>query len=171
MDRDPEGTKKRMDDAIGTLDNVVRDVRSYIFALRPKSVEERGLKRAIEELVEDLEVNTLAESTVQLSDVALELVPEAAKGDFIQIAREILSNIARHAQASKVLVACAVREGESVVMTIEDDGVGFDLATVQRGDGLTNIEERARRIGGKLSIFERAPKGTVHALSMPGEKR
>jgi two-component system, NarL family, sensor histidine kinase DevS len=171
MDRDPEGTKKRMDDAIGTLDNVVRDVRSYIFALRPKSVEERGLKRAIEELVEDLEVNTLAESTVQLSDVALELVPEAAKGDFIQIAREILSNIARHAQASKVLVACAVREGESIVMTIEDDGVGFDLATVQRGDGLTNIEERARRIGGKLSIFERAPKGTVHALSMPGEKR
>lgn len=171
VDRDPEGTRKRMDEAIGTLDNVVRDVRSYIFALQPKSVEERGLKRAIEELVKDLEVNALAEGTVQLSDDALEMVPEAARGDFIQITREILSNIARHAQASEVSVACAVREGETVVMTIEDDGVGFDPAAVQRGHGLTNIEERARRIGGDLAISDRGPKGTVHTLSLPGEKR
>src|SRR5688500_7622734 len=74
-DRDAEATKKRMDDAIATLDNVVRDVRSYIFALQPKAVEERGLKAAIEELVKDLEVNTLAETTVQLSDAALRLLP------------------------------------------------------------------------------------------------
>ena len=170
IERDPEGTKKRMDDAIGTLDNVVRDVRSYIFALQPKTVEERGLKKAIEELVQDLEVNALAESTVQLSDEALEMVPESFRGDFIQIAREILSNIARHAQAHEVSVACAVREGETVVMTIEDDGIGFDSATVTRGHGLTNIEERARRMGGELHISQRRPKGTVHTLSLPGEK-
>ena len=170
IERDPDVTKKRMDEAIGTLDNVVRDVRSYIFALQPKTVEERGLKRAIEELVQDLEVNALAESTVQLSDEALEMVPEAFKGDFIQIAREVLSNIARHAQAHDVVVACAVRDGKTVVMTIEDDGVGFDPTTVKRGDGLTNIEERARRIGGELHITERRPKGTVHMLSLPGEK-
>ena len=170
LDRDPEGTRKRMDDAIGTLDNVVRDVRSYIFALQPKSVEERGLKSAIEELVKDLEVNALAESTVQLADEALEMVPESFKGDFIQIVREVLSNIARHAQAQEVSVACAVREGETVVMTIEDDGIGFDPATVERGHGLTNIEERARRIGGELRIAERRPRGTVHTLSLPGER-
>lgn len=170
IERDPGGTKKRMDDAIGTLDNVVRDVRSYIFALQPKTVEERGLKRAIEELVQDLEVNALAESTVQLSDDALEMVPQSFRGDFIQIAREVLSNIARHAQAHEVSVACAVREGQTVVMTIEDDGVGFDPATVKRGHGLTNIEERARRIGGELHISQRRPKGTVHTLSLPGEK-
>jgi signal transduction histidine kinase len=170
IERDPEGTKKRMDDAIGTLDNVVRDVRSYIFALQPKTVEERGLKKAIEELVQDLEVNALAESTLQLSDEALEMVPGLFRGDFIQIAREILSNIARHAQAHEVSVACAVREGETVVMTIEDDGVGFDPATVKRGHGLTNIEERARRIGGELHILQRRPKGTVHTLSLPAEK-
>lgn len=170
LERDPEGTKKRMDEAIGTLDNVVRDVRSYIFALQPKSVEERGLKKALEELAQDLEVNALAESTVQLSDEALDMVPESLRGDFIQIAREVLSNIARHAQAHEVSVACAVREGSTVVMTIEDDGIGFDPATVKRGHGLTNIEERARRIGGELHISQRRPKGTVHTLSLPGEK-
>ena len=169
--RDSEGTKKRMDDAIRTLDNVVRDVRSYIFALQPKSVEERGLKKAIEELVKDLEVNALAESTVQLSEDALEMIPEAARGDFIQIAREILSNIARHAQASEVSVACAVREGHTVVMTIEDDGIGFNPETVMRGHGLGNIEERARRVGGEIVISKRMPRGTVHTMSLRGEKR
>jgi len=169
LERDPERTKQRMDEAIGTLDNVVRDVRSYIFALQPKSVEERGLKRAIRDLVVDLEVNALVEATVQLSDDALDMIPDAAKSDFIQIAREILSNVARHAQANEVSVACTVREGKTVVLTIEDDGVGFELATVTRGDGLTNIDERAQRLGGTLAISPRRPKGVVHTLSFPGE--
>ena len=170
VERDPEATKKRMDEAITTLDNVVRDVRSYIFALQPKSVEERGLKKALEELVKDLEVNALVEGTVQLSDEAVEMVPEESRGDFIQIAREVLSNIARHAQAHEVTVVCAVRDGESVVMTIEDDGVGFDSASVARGHGLTNIEERARGIGGELRIGQRRPKGTIHTLSLTGRR-
>ncbi|MFP5353302.1 MAG: GAF domain-containing protein, partial [Actinomycetota bacterium] len=146
VDRDPEATKKRMDDAIATLDNVVRDVRSYIFALQPKAVEERGLKAAIEELTRDLEVNTLAETTVQLSDAALRALPSSATSDVIQIVREILSNIARHAQASEVWVSCAITGGDRFVMTIEDNGVGFDPASVRRGHGLTNIQERAARI-------------------------
>lgn len=170
VDRDPDETRKRMDEVISTLDNVVRDVRSYIFALQPKSVEEQGLKKAIQELVNDLEVNTLAEATVQLSEEALDMIPDAAKGDFIQIAREILSNIARHAQAGEVTVACAVSGGQTVVLTIGDDGIGFDPATVKRGHGLTNIEDRARQIAGEIVISERAPKGTVHTLSLPGEK-
>jgi signal transduction histidine kinase len=170
VDRDPDGTKSRVDEAIDTLDNVVRDVRSYIFALQPKSVGERGLKKALEELVRDLEVNSLVEATIQLSDDALEMIPEAARGDFIQIAREVLSNIARHAQASEVAVVCALRGGETVVMTFEDDGVGFDPATVKRGHGLSNIEDRAGNIGGRLTITARRPKGSVHTLSLPGER-
>jgi signal transduction histidine kinase len=171
IDRDPDGTKKRMDEVIGTLDNVVRDVRSYIFALQPKSVEERGLKKAIEELVSDLQINALVEATVELSDDALEMIPGAARGDLIQMVREILSNVARHAQASEVSVACAVREGKTVVLTIEDDGIGFDPATVTRGHGLTNIEERARRMDGELTISDRGPRGMVHTLSFAAEKR
>ena len=163
-ERNPEATKKRMDEAITTLDNVVRDVRSYIFALQPKSVEERGLKAAIEELVRDLHVNALAETSVALSEDALALIPESARGDVIQIAREILSNVARHAQARQVWVAAAIRDGDKFVMTIEDDGIGFDPEKVTRGHGLTNIEERALRLGGRLVISDRRPTGTVHTL-------
>lgn len=168
--RDPDAMLKRMDDAIATLDNVVRDVRSYIFALQPKAVEERGLKAAIEELVRDLEVNTLSETTMQLSDDALDALPETVKADAIQIIREVLSNIARHAQAHEVIVTCAVVGGDRVVFTIEDDGVGFELDTVERGHGLTNIEERASRLSGELAIKGRDPKGTVHMLTIPLER-
>jgi signal transduction histidine kinase len=166
-DRDADATKKRMDDAIATLDNVVRDVRSYIFALQPKAVEEHGLKAAIEELVRDLEVNALSETRVTLSREAMESVPESARGDLIQIVREILSNVARHAQAQEVWVACAITGGSRFVMTIEDDGLGFDPETVERGHGLTNMQERARRIGGDLKIARRDPRGTVHTLVVP----
>jgi signal transduction histidine kinase len=169
IDRDPPATKRRIDEAIGTLDEVVRDVRSYIFALQPKTVEERGLKGGIEELVKDLEVNALSEATVQLSDDALSMVPEVAKGDFIQIVRGILSNIARHARASQVWVACGLTDERTIVLTIEDDGIGFDPATVQRGDGLSNIEQRVERLDGKITISKRTPKGTVHTLSIPVE--
>ena len=168
-DRDPEGTKQRMEDAIATLDNVVRDVRSYIFALQPKSVEEKGLKAAIAELVRDLEVNALSETRVQLADEAIGLLPESVHGEVVQIAREVLSNISRHAQADEVWVACAVREGDTFVLTIEDDGRGFDPTTVPRGQGLNNIDERARRIGGMLSITRREPRGMVHTLTISPE--
>ena len=170
IERDPDGTKKRMNDVIVTLDNVVRDVRSYIFALQPRGVEARDLKRGIEELVADLEVNALVETNVQLSETALELIPEGARGDFIQIVRGILSNIARHARATQVWVACVAKDDDTILVTIEDDGIGFDPATVQRGDGLTNIEERSRHIGGEFGISGRAPRGTVHTLSLPGER-
>ena len=169
VQRDPDTTRKRMDEAIGTLDNVVRDVRSYIFALQPKSVAEQGLRKAIEDLAMDLEVNALVGVTCQLSGEALEMVPEPANGDLIHSVRGILSNIARHAHASEVWVACAVRQGHTVVITIEDDGVGFEPDNVTRGHGLRNIEERAKRLGGEFVITHRRPKGTVHTLAIPGK--
>ena len=165
--RDSEAAMTRMDDAIRTLDDVVRDVRSYIFALQPQSVEEHGLGAAINGLVNDLEVNTMCETQVQLDGDALELVGDDARGEVVQIAREVLSNIARHAEASEVSVSCTVRDGNTFVMTIEDDGVGFDPATVVKGQGLNNMRDRVRRLGGVLTISARDPKGTIHTFTVP----
>jgi signal transduction histidine kinase len=170
LERDPERARVRVDEAIATLDNVVRDVRSYIFELRPKLVEERGLAAAIQELGRDYEVNTLARAVVELDPDACGSIRPDDQTHVIQIAREVLSNIARHAQASHVFIACE-GDDEEIRLTIEDDGLGFDPETVKRGQGLTNMEARARSLEGSLTIEPREPVGTRHLLRMPRSEK
>jgi signal transduction histidine kinase len=167
--KDPDTASKRMNEAITTLDDVVRDVRSYIFALQPHLVEERGFKEAIQELARDLEINTLAEVSVLLDEAGLDAISESTRGDVIQIVREMLSNTARHSGATQVAVNCALGDGE-VVIKVEDNGVGFDPATVARGNGLDNIEDRAKRLDGRVELLPREPKGTVQLLALPEAK-
>jgi signal transduction histidine kinase len=164
--RDPDAVVKRIDQAIRTLDDVVRDVRSYIFALEPKSVEERGFRAAVNELAKDLEVNTLAEVSLVLDEAGLDAISEQDHGEVIQIVREILSNVGRHALASEVGITCALGDGK-VVIRIEDNGIGFNPETVVRGHGLDNVEDRALRLGGRVEVSPRRPRGTIHSLSIP----
>jgi signal transduction histidine kinase len=166
LERDADRARARIDEAIAELDNVVRDVRSYIFELRPKLVEERGLGAAIHELARDYEVNTLARTIVDLHDDGCAAFAPDQQTHVIQIAREVLSNIARHAQASEVRITCK-REGDEVALVIEDDGLGFDPATVARGHGLSNMEARAQTLRGSLVIAPREPSGTRHELRVP----
>jgi signal transduction histidine kinase len=166
LERDPSMAGTRIDAAVGELDNVVRDVRSYIFALRPKAVEEKGLAKAIAELAHDLEVNTLATATVDLRDDACARFDADTETHVVQIVREILSNIARHAQASEVSISCEV-DGDCVRLEVTDNGRGFDPAAVVRGHGLTNMEDRARRASGSLEISPLPDGGMRHVLRVP----
>ncbi len=165
-DRDSQATKTRLNDAIGTLDDVIRDVRSYIFALQPKSVEERGLGNAIQELVRDLEVNSMIETTLELDDAALNAIPVLNRSDAIQIVREVLSNVARHSHATEAVISLAL-DGNDVVFSVIADGVTFDPAAVTRGHGLSNIETRVERLGGHMLISPRSSGGMVHEIHLP----
>lgn len=170
FERDPEKARQRLDEAISELDNVVRDVRSYIFELQPKSVEERGLVPAIRELVRDLEVNTLVETTVDLDEDLCESLSNEQRIHMIQVIREILANIARHAEAHVVSVSCEERDGELVLIVV-DDGLGFDANAVRRGQGLRNIEDRAAKLEGRIEMEPRSPKGSRTTLTMPSPRK
>ena len=166
LHRNPDLVTTRIDHAIAELDNVVRDVRSYIFELRPKSVEEFGLAAAVEGLVKEFEVNTLAHITLQLDDDAGSLLGDDQQTHVVQIVREVLSNIARHAHATEVELSFRA-VGDVVELKISDDGTGFDPGSVRRGHGLSNMEERARKLGGSLEISPGKSKGTQHTLWIP----
>jgi signal transduction histidine kinase len=165
LERDPEMSRKRIDDSIAELDNVVRDVRSYIFELQPKSVQERGFTAAIAELVKDFEVNTLAHANVEIDALASAELDQTTESHVVQIVREVLSNVARHAQASEIELACSLVEGR-FELRIDDNGVGFDPDSVARGHGLTNIESRAATLGGSIDIVPLEPRGTRHLLRL-----
>lgn len=166
LERDPDLARARISAAIAELDNVVRDVRSYIFELQPHLVQEKGLADAILELARDFEVNTMSGIKLDISAEATAQLDGHEQGQVIQVMREVLSNIARHAKAREVHVGITTMPHE-IDVTIEDDGVGFDPETVKRGRGLRNIQERAARLGGTIEISTRSEGGTRHILRIP----
>jgi signal transduction histidine kinase len=86
--------------------------------------------------------------------------------DVVQLTREALSNVGRHASAATCRVSLVQRDGVAV-LEVDDDGRGFDPASVRRGEGLTNLEQRAAALGGKTSIESSPAQGTTVRIELP----
>src|SRR5581483_12455688 len=86
----------------------------------------------------------------------------------VQVAREALSNVVRHAGARAAAVELE-RSGDLLVLSVRDDGDGFDPAAGVRsgGDGLRNMKARARALGGRVEIASRPGRGTRVRLEVP----
>lgn len=89
--------------------------------------------------------------------------PLGSRRRLFLIYKEAINNLLRHAQATRAAVTLR-REGRTLVMSVVDDGVGFDAGGTDRGNGLHNMQERARSIGGELSIASAGGVGTTVTL-------
>jgi len=85
---------------------------------------------------------------------------------FYRVAQEALSNAVKHSRADRVSVQV---RGSSygITMTIDDNGVGFDVGATQRGLGLLSMRERVEQIGGSLALRSEPGKGTLLEVSVP----
>jgi signal transduction histidine kinase len=163
----PEQTV-RIEGAVGELDNVIRDLRNYIFGLRPGILADRQLDQALRALGEEVQAGSGARVVVDI-DADLAATLSGRSHEIVQLTREALSNIARHANAKNSAVRL-VRTGQSAVLTIEDDGSGFDTRDDSRGDGLRNMRERASGLGGTLQIASTRGKGTSLRFTFPASQ-
>ncbi len=160
-----EELSRRVEGAVAELDRVIRDLRNYIFGLRPGILADRQLDQALRHLGEEFQQRSGVVTIVDVDPgIAAELSARAS--DLVQLARESLSNVGRHADASTCRMAL-YRQGESAVLEVDDDGKGFDPATARRGDGLTNLENRAEALGGKVSIDSSPAQGTTVRVIVP----
>jgi signal transduction histidine kinase len=149
----------RIEGAVADIDRVIRDLRNYIFGLRPGILADRQLDEALRHLGEEFQQKTGVITVVDVDPtVASELTPAAA--DILQLTREALSNVGRHAQAATCRVSL-YRSDDRLMLEIDDDGQGFDPETNRRGDGLTNLEARVRALGGTFSVESTRGKGTT----------
>jgi signal transduction histidine kinase len=155
----------RIEGAVAELDRVIRDLRNYIFGLRPGILADRQLDQALRHLGEEFQQKS---SVVTIVDVDPTAAAElsAIAGDVVQLVRESLSNIGRHAEASTCRVSL-YRQGDHIVVEVDDDGTGFDPETARRGEGLTNLENRAAALGGSALIYSSPDQGTTVRLSLP----
>lgn len=155
----------RVEAAVGELDRVIRDLRNYIFGLRPGILADRQLDQALRELGET--VTSRSGVAVQVAvDAETAAALSAQSHEIVQLTREALSNVTRHAQASRASVKLA-RKRSNAVLTIEDDGVGFNPNGGSRGNGLNNMRERAEGLGGQLLVTSARAKGTRLTVTLP----
>jgi len=163
---DPEAIRKRLGQSVGAIDDVIRDLRNYIFGLGPGSVADRQLDRALQDLVDEFRRGSDVAIRLEVATrAASEAAPRAA--DIVQVAREAISNAVRHGTPETLSVVLALQDG-GVVLEIEDDGKGFD-PTDERGGGrgLSNIRQRAEAAGGELEITSSKGEGTRLTLRFP----
>jgi signal transduction histidine kinase len=95
----------------------------------------------------------------------VDVVSREAREAVLAVLREMLSNVARHASATRATVRLAVT-GRELVVQVRDDGVGISTASV-RGHGLANLEARAARFGGEFSVEPATPTGTIATWRVP----
>jgi len=163
---DPQEARDRVDRAIDTLHGAIRDIRNFIFGLRPILLDEGGLTHGLELLADELRRNTAID--VSVTAVEPPELPMEAVAELLVVTREALSNISRHARATHASVKLAVAGG-AVHLAITDDGIGFDAdaARPSAHQGLTNLQVRAEQLGGRASVNSRPGEGTRIMLSLP----
>jgi len=160
-----QDTSARIESSVEELDKVIRDLRNYIFGLRPGILADRQLDQALRVLGQELESRSQVKVTIEVdAAVAAALSPRST--DIVQLTREALSNVSRHAQASTVQVSLR-RHGSKAVLVIEDDGVGFRVDGGSVGNGLRNMRERAAGLGATLDVSSAAGKGTRLRAEFP----
>jgi signal transduction histidine kinase len=159
----------RIETAVNELDRVIRDLRNYIFGLRPGILADRQLGEALRDLADDFAEKSGVTAVVDIDDrVAAELASKAA--DIVQVTREALSNVGRHAEAATCRVQLRFDDSGGAVLEIDDDGRGFDPAAAAprgSGNGLTNLEHRAEALGGALEVQSESGEGTIVRVTIP----
>lgn len=162
----PAEARQRVDDAIDALHGVIRDIRHFIFGLRPLLLDSGSLLDGLRALADELRRNTTTEVEVvgeEPSDLGLDVVAE-----LLAIAREALANVARHSGAAHASIRLE-ESGESVRLQIADDGRGLtqELDIVGAHHGLANLRARAEALGGTFDIESGAAAGTRIIVEIP----
>jgi signal transduction histidine kinase len=141
------------------LDDTVASARRIAMDLRPLMLDDLGLPEAIDWLLKEFKRRTGIEVVARLGEDLRELSPNLAT-TLYRIVQEALTNITRHAQATRVVVVLESRHHE-LLLTIQDNGVGFTKGIRSRASGsfgLLGIRERALMLGGRLQVSN-APEG------------
>ncbi|MGA2113048.1 MAG: GAF domain-containing sensor histidine kinase [Anaerolineales bacterium] len=168
LHEDPGSAREKLAKSIDGLNDVIRDIRSYILDLQPRRMATENLGTGLRQLVREFRAQTLTEVELHMLNGAAEGLSAASMNSLFHVTQEALANVAKHAQATHVVINLR-RDEDWIELTVNDNGKGFSTEGQRKllGHGLTNIEERARAAGGEATIHSGRGKGTVVRVRIP----
>jgi signal transduction histidine kinase len=172
--RDPEDASQLLPQLRSMSEEILAGARNILQSLRPKTIRSQGLLASVLKLVDQFGRMNLVETNVNIRGEESSVAPEQKEVIF-QVLRESLSNVRKHAQARNLWVVLDL-SSTPWVMTVRDDGRGFDVRRVaedpRKGGsyGLVGMRERAELIGGSLEMVSQTFEGTLVTLIGPPER-
>lgn len=159
--------RDKMKDLLAMLDETVRSVRRISSELRPSLLDDLGLVAAMEWQLQEFEKRSGIHTRFEGGGEELSL-PESIKTALFRIFQESLTNVARHSQANTVSVHFSQQNG-NLVLSIEDDGKGFDRQQVaeKRTLGILGMKERTSMMDGTYDIVSKPGNGTIVTVKIP----
>lgn len=168
MEEDPDEVVRRVERAIDSLHLAIRDVRNFIFELRPELLSGMSLLAGLAAVVDEFRHNSMIDIEL-LGDGPGWEPPADVTAHLLGIVNEALSNVARHAIATRAWVDASSGPDRSLVLTVRDNGKGFDVSVgASLGhQGLANMRSRAGGIGATLGVASDPGSGTTISITLP----
>jgi signal transduction histidine kinase len=163
----PDDAVHHIENAISSLNANIRDIRAYILDLQPSRFFGKDFEDGLARLSREFKANSLIEIDLHIDPEALKDLPGETSQTLLHISQEALANIAKHAHASRVWLS--VRNMDNCLyLQIIDNGQGFDLNKQPDllGHGLSNMEQRARQMGGEFEIVTGPGEGTTITIRL-----
>ena len=142
----------------------LREARRSVQALRPMVLEDKKLGEALKGMIDKMTVGTSVRAEFAFHGEPRELVPEL-EANILRVAQEVLTNVLRHAGATRFNVVLAYDDFE-VRLRLQDNGCGFDLRKKHNGFGMQGMRERVESMGGLLFFQSATGQGTVVLLTV-----
>jgi signal transduction histidine kinase len=164
MGMDDPGRAQMVDKVVDTLDDAVKQIRTSIFQLRPRTYSGVSLRSSVLAVVADVAPALGFEPKVSFDGPVDAVSDERLSDDVVAVVREGLSNTAKHARARAAAVHLEASPS-ALVVRVADDGVGMGAA--DRRSGLANLRSRAERRGGELDVSPAPAGGLSLVWSVP----
>lgn len=163
--------KQQLETVLEQADHALTEARRAVWDMRSPLVEAHGLANALASSAQQIIEGTQARLDFEVKGVVRDL-PPAVEDNLLRICQEAVTNSIRHGGAKQVKVFLNY-ERHQIQLHVEDDGCGFDLSTVQTTQsghfGLVGMQERANKLGGKLTFTSRVNNGTQVCALIPVE--
>ncbi|WP_432067871.1 GAF domain-containing sensor histidine kinase [Streptomyces sp. C10-9-1] len=168
VDRAPARAKEELHQVAELAAEAADELRAAVVELRPAALDEDGLVNTLRTQVQVLDRAHSARVTFDAGRIRA--LPAAQEEALLRVAQEALHNALRHSGAGRVDVALA-RRGRGAVLSVHDDGRGFDPGAVRRAGrhlGLVSMRDRAGGVGGALTVESAPGEGTTIEMEVPG---